>query len=100
VDINATALKAAISGSIFADPDVCIVMVMALPFGSTRAFATADAISLCSHRPRFHPQCGLNHICKLPLHATIMRGLITSGVARVLCQHPKFSLATVPANIR
>ena len=39
VDISATALNAAISGSIFADPDACFVMMMALPFGSTRAFA-------------------------------------------------------------
>jgi hypothetical protein len=34
VDINATALNATISGSIFADPDACLVMMMALPFGS------------------------------------------------------------------
>jgi len=33
---------AAISGSIFADPDACFVMMMALPFGST--FANADVI--------------------------------------------------------
>jgi hypothetical protein len=32
-------LNAAISGSIFADPDACFVMMMALPFGSTRAGA-------------------------------------------------------------
>jgi hypothetical protein len=39
VDINAMALNAAISGSILADPDGCFVMMMASPFGSTRAFA-------------------------------------------------------------
>jgi hypothetical protein len=36
-DIQATALNAAISGSIFAVPEACFVMTMALPFGSTRA---------------------------------------------------------------
>ena len=44
VDINAMALNAAISGSILADPDGCFVMMMALPFGSTRAFATAKSL--------------------------------------------------------
>jgi hypothetical protein len=38
-------LNAAINGSILAGPDACFVMTMALPFGSTRAFATAHAIS-------------------------------------------------------
>jgi hypothetical protein len=41
VDINAMALNAAISGSIFPVPEACFVMTMALPFGSRRAFATA-----------------------------------------------------------
>jgi hypothetical protein len=41
VDIKAMALKTSINGSIFADPDACFVMMMALSFGSTRAFATA-----------------------------------------------------------
>ena len=45
VDISAIALHAAISGSIFAVPEACFVMMMALPFGSTRAFATAHDIS-------------------------------------------------------
>ena len=44
VDINAMALNAAISGSILAEPDACFVMMMALPFGSTRAFATAKSL--------------------------------------------------------
>ena len=44
VDINAMALNAAISGSILADPDGRFVMMMALPFGSTRALPTAHAI--------------------------------------------------------
>jgi len=35
-DIQATALNAAISGSIVAVPDACFVMMMALPFDSTR----------------------------------------------------------------
>jgi hypothetical protein len=35
-DINAIALNAAISGSIFAVPEACLVMTRALPFGSTR----------------------------------------------------------------
>src|SRR5262249_17317889 len=65
VDINATALNAAINGSILADPDACLVMMMALPFGSTRALARAHEIShrpLCSsdrsacHLP-FSPRC-------------------------------------------
>jgi hypothetical protein len=34
-------MNAAIRGSIFADPEACFVMMMALPFGSTRALATA-----------------------------------------------------------
>jgi hypothetical protein len=46
-DIHATALKAAINGSIFAVPDACFVMTMALPFGSTRALLTAHAIKAC-----------------------------------------------------
>jgi len=45
VDIEAMALNAAISGSILAEPDACFVIMMALPFGSTRAFATAHAIN-------------------------------------------------------
>src|SRR5580693_8141008 len=44
VDIKAIALKAAISGSILADPDACFVTRMAFPFGSTRALPTAHAI--------------------------------------------------------
>jgi hypothetical protein len=43
-DIHATALNAAISGSIFAVPEAFFVMTMALPFGSTRALLTAPAI--------------------------------------------------------
>jgi len=35
--IHATALNAAISGSVFAVPDAYFVMMMALPFGATRA---------------------------------------------------------------
>ena len=35
VDMSAIALNAAIRGSIFADPDACFVMMMALAFGST-----------------------------------------------------------------
>jgi len=45
-DIQATELNAAISGSIFALPEACFVMTMALPFGSTRALLTAHAIKL------------------------------------------------------
>jgi hypothetical protein len=37
-------MNAAISGSILAGPDACFVMMMALPLGSTRAFATAQDI--------------------------------------------------------
>jgi hypothetical protein len=43
-DIQATALNAATSGSIFAVPEACFVMTLALPFGSTRALPTAHAI--------------------------------------------------------
>jgi hypothetical protein len=43
VDINAIALNAAISGSILAVPDACLVMMMALPFGSTPALPTDQA---------------------------------------------------------
>ena len=46
VDISATALNAAISGSILADPDACLVTRIALPLGSTRALATAHDIRL------------------------------------------------------
>jgi hypothetical protein len=46
-DIQATALNAAINGSIFAVPDACLVMVMALPLGSTRALLTAHAVRDC-----------------------------------------------------
>ena len=37
VDIDAMTSNIAISGSILADQDGCFVMMMALPFGSTRA---------------------------------------------------------------
>jgi hypothetical protein len=37
VDINATALKAAIIGSMLADPEACFVMMIASPLGSTVA---------------------------------------------------------------
>jgi hypothetical protein len=37
VDNNAMAWNAAITGSIFAEHDACLVTKMALPFGSTRA---------------------------------------------------------------
>jgi hypothetical protein len=40
IDIRAMALKAPISGSILAEPDACLVMIMALPFGPTRALAS------------------------------------------------------------
>ena len=46
VAINAIALKAAMSGSIFAVPDACFVMIMALPYASTRALTTAQDIRL------------------------------------------------------
>jgi hypothetical protein len=46
VDIDAMALSAAIKGSIFAVPEACFVMMMALPFGSTRALLTAQDIRL------------------------------------------------------
>jgi hypothetical protein len=42
--IHAMALNAVISGSILADPDGCFVMMMALSFGSTRAFAMAKSL--------------------------------------------------------
>jgi hypothetical protein len=45
VDINAIALNAAIRGSIFAEPDACFMMMIALPLGSTPAFATAHAVT-------------------------------------------------------
>jgi hypothetical protein len=45
-DINAMALNAAMSGSILALPEACFVMMIALPFGSTRALATAHDINL------------------------------------------------------
>jgi hypothetical protein len=43
-DIQATALNAAISGSTFAVPDACLVIVMALPFGSIRTLLTTHVI--------------------------------------------------------
>src|SRR5690606_10226573 len=42
--ISATALKSAISGSIFAEPDACFVMITALPLGSTFALPAHHAI--------------------------------------------------------
>ena len=42
--INEIALKVAISGSILPIPDVCLVIVIALPRGSTLAFPTHQAI--------------------------------------------------------
>jgi hypothetical protein len=44
VDISAIALNAAINGSILALPEACFVMMIALPFGSTRALATVHDI--------------------------------------------------------
>jgi hypothetical protein len=49
VDISAIALNAAISGSILAVPEACLVMMMALPFGSTREFGSAQCSAV--HRP-------------------------------------------------
>jgi hypothetical protein len=43
VAIRAIALKAAVSGSILADPDACLAMMIALPRGSTQALLTAQA---------------------------------------------------------
>ncbi|EKV96133.1 hypothetical protein EC900091_2644, partial [Escherichia coli 90.0091] len=43
-DIRDTALKSAISGSIFPRPLACLVIRMALPLGSTRALPTHQAI--------------------------------------------------------
>jgi hypothetical protein len=48
VDIKAMALNAAIKGSILAEPEACFVTSMALPFGSTRALATAHDIGAVS----------------------------------------------------
>jgi hypothetical protein len=46
-DINAMALNAARYGSILAEPEACLAMMMtALPFDFTRALATAQDISL------------------------------------------------------
>jgi hypothetical protein len=42
------ALNADVSGSILAEPDACFVTKMALPFGSTRALATAHDIGALS----------------------------------------------------
>jgi hypothetical protein len=42
--VSAMALNAALGGSILAEPDACFVTRMALPFGSTRASPTAEAI--------------------------------------------------------
>jgi hypothetical protein len=55
VDINAMALNAAMRGAILAEPDACFVMMMALPFGSTRAFATAKSLF-----PRGHLANGMD----------------------------------------
>lgn len=55
VHIKAMALNAAISESILAEPDACFVMIMALPFGSTRAFATAKSLF-----PRGHLAKGMD----------------------------------------
>src|SRR4029450_7403529 len=41
---HAIALNAAVNGSIFAVPEACFVITMALPLGSTRALLTAQAI--------------------------------------------------------
>src|SRR5262245_36091427 len=60
VDINEIALNAAISGSIFAVPDACLVMMMALPLGSARELATA-------HDTRCWPLCRNDRLaCGLP----------------------------------
>src|SRR5215468_6614513 len=47
VGISAMALNAAISGSILAEPDARLVIMMALPLSSTRASTTAYDISHC-----------------------------------------------------
>ncbi|MCY1244841.1 hypothetical protein D9M72_579400 [compost metagenome] len=44
-DIKVTALNVASSGSIFAVPDACFVIRMALPLGSTLALPTQNAMS-------------------------------------------------------
>jgi len=50
VDING--IEGGHDGSTFADPEACFVMMMiALPFSSTRAFATAHAIRIDCREP-------------------------------------------------
>ena len=44
--IHATALNAAINGSIFAVPEACLVMMLALPFGSARVLPTIQLAPL------------------------------------------------------
>jgi hypothetical protein len=44
VDISAMALNGCHQGIILAEPEACFVTRMALPFGSTRALATAHDI--------------------------------------------------------
>jgi hypothetical protein len=55
VDISAMTLNAVIKGSILADPEACFVMMMALPFSSTRAFTTAKSLF-----PRGHLAKGMD----------------------------------------
>ena len=75
VDIKAMALKAAINGSIFADPNACFAMMMALPFGSTRALPTAHAIKPDHLGNALQPKyarlrgCWIRNVCCPPRRA-------------------------------
>ena len=63
VDISAMALNAAISGSILADPEACLVTRMALPFGSTRPLAPGHRrLITMLQRPIGDQHCGFRSL--------------------------------------
>jgi hypothetical protein len=86
-DIQATALNAAISGSIFAVPEACFVMTIALPFQlntgvrhcprhQSLTAVPRDLVSefaLCSQRPNGLGMCG-SGVCGMEMLGTVTCG--------------------------
>jgi hypothetical protein len=90
--IQAIALNAAIKGSILAVPDARLVMMMALPLGSTRALL---ALGLDRYETRDHGSCTDNAGCTVAVGLSSMARCQPVGsigrankAARRICSRP------------
>jgi hypothetical protein len=78
VDISATASNAAITGQILALADARFVMMIAFPFGSTRAFTTAQDIR-----------------CRDELSTSLRSAVLIAPVSLTRCLTPGFDSGVV-----